>query len=53
MEQDGFKTFKDLVVWQEARAFRRAIYDLTRRLPEIEKFGAAGQMRRAALSVTN
>ncbi len=53
MKTEGFKTFEDLEVWQEARKFRKRIYDLAKRLPAEEKFGAAAQMRRAALSVTN
>src|SRR6201984_2147954 len=46
-------TFEDLEVYQVARNFRKSIYDLARRLPDIEKFGLASQIRRAALSLTN
>jgi len=53
VESDGFKTFKDLVVWQEARELRRQLYVLAKRLPDCERFNAANQIRRAALSVTN
>ena len=48
-----FRTFEDLEVYQVAREFRKAIYDVARRLPELEKFGLASQMRRAAVSLTN
>ncbi|MDB6148235.1 MAG: four helix bundle protein [Spartobacteria bacterium] len=46
-------TFEDLEVYQVAREFRKAMYRVAKRLPDIEKFGLASQTRRAALSVTN
>jgi four helix bundle protein len=48
-----FKTFEDLEVYQVAREFRREMYGVARKLPDIEKFGLAGQIRRAAVSPTN
>jgi four helix bundle protein len=36
-----------------AREFRKAMYGVAKRLPEIEKFGLANQIRRAAVSLTN
>jgi four helix bundle protein len=44
--------FTDLEVWKAARELRTAIYGLARRLPDFEKYGLAGQLRRAATSVT-
>ena len=52
MEQ-AFKTFEDLQVYQAARAFRRKMYTVTRRLPDFERFELASQIRRAAVSLTN
>src|SRR3989440_6377309 len=46
-------TFEDLEVYQVAREFRKAMYRVAKQLPDIEKFGLAGQIRRAALSLTN
>jgi four helix bundle protein len=46
-------TFEDLKVYQVAREFRKAMYRVARRLPDMEKFGLAGQIRRAAVSLTN
>lgn len=46
------RDFKDLEVWRCARQLRHEIYSLTRTLPEIEKFGLASQLMRAATSVT-
>lgn len=46
-------TFEDLDVYQAARKFRTAMYRVASELPEIEKFGLASQIRRAAVSLTN
>jgi four helix bundle protein len=48
-----FRTFEDLQVYQKARDFRIAMYEVTRKLPAFEKFELASQMRRAAVSLTN
>jgi four helix bundle protein len=49
----GYKTFEDLVVYQAARGFRKAMYTVSRRLPDFERFELASQIRRAAVSLTN
>ncbi len=49
----GFRTFQDLEVYQVAREFRKYMYKLSHRLPEIEKYALASQVRRAAVSLTN
>ena len=51
--QSSHSTFEDLEVYQVAREFRKAMYRVAKQLPDIEKFGLAGQIRRAALSLTN
>jgi four helix bundle protein len=48
-----YQTFEDLDVYKVAREFRKSMYAVARRLPDIEKFGLASQIRRAAVSVTN
>jgi four helix bundle protein len=48
-----YQTFEDLEVYQVAREFRKGMYRVAKRLPEIEKFGLISQIRRAALSLTN
>ncbi len=45
------QTFRDLIVWQKAHEFVLAVYKLSRRFPDDEKFGLTSQMRRAAVSV--
>jgi four helix bundle protein len=52
-KEKPFQTFEDLDVYQLAREFRKAMYAVARKLPDIEKFGLASQVRRAAVSLTN
>jgi four helix bundle protein len=46
-------TFEDLQVYRAAREFRKKMYQVSRQLSEVEKFGLIAQIRRAALSLTN
>ena len=48
-----FQTFEDLDTYKAAREFRKAMYAVSRGLPEFEKFELASQIRRAAVSLTN
>jgi four helix bundle protein len=52
-EKSGYQTFEDLDAYKVAREFRKAMYGVSRRLPESEKFGLVSQVRRAAVSLTN
>ena len=52
-EAKHYQTFEHLEVYQVAREFRKAVYQVAKRLPEEEKFGLASQIRRAAVSLTN
>ena len=52
-EAKHYQTFEDLEVYQVAREFRKAMYRVTKRLPQEEKFGLTSQVRRAAVSLTN
>ena len=49
----NFDTFEDLDAYKVAREFRKVMYEVSRRLPDLEKFGLASQIRRAAVSLTN
>jgi four helix bundle protein len=51
--KSAFQTFEDLELYQVARAFRKAMYAVTRRLPDFEKYDLGSQIRRAAVSLTN
>ncbi len=45
---EKFQTFEDLEVYKAAREFRKAMYVVTRRLPDFEKYDLASQIRRAS-----
>ena len=45
------RSFKDLIAWQRGIQLVVATYDVTRLLPDWERFELASQMRRAAVSV--
>ena len=51
--ENKFRTFENLEVYQAAREFRKAMYEVNRRLPGFERFELASQIRRAAVSLTN
>jgi len=48
-----FQTFEDLEVYKAAREFRKAMYAVSRCLPDSEKYNLGRQIRRAAVSLTN
>ena len=43
--------YRELLVWQRAMELAEAVYVVASSLPEIERFGLAAQLRRAAVSV--
>ena len=47
----GFRSYRDLVVWQKAMLLAQTCYELTRRLPREEAFGLDSQIKRAAVSI--
>lgn len=51
--EQAYKTFEDLEVYRSALEFRKSMYSVAKALPDIERFGLASQIRRAALSLTN
>ena len=53
MDERTFRTFEDLEVYQVARAFRKSMYAVNRRLPDFERYELGSQIRRAAVSLTN
>jgi four helix bundle protein len=46
-------TYRDLLVWQKAKALAVGIYRATELFPKSELFGLTSQMRRAAVSVAS
>jgi len=47
------QSFKNLVVWQRAIELTVAVYSLTSKFPDSDRFGLTNQMRRAAASVSS
>ena len=45
------KSFRRLVVWQEAMELVEDVYSISRRFPADERFGLSSQLRRAAVSI--
>lgn len=45
--------FERIEVWQLARRFNRAIYEVTWKFPDDERFGLTSQIRRASLSISS
>ena len=45
------KSYRDLEVWQKAIELVEQVYKLTRKFPPEERFGLAGQLQRAAISI--
>src|SRR4051812_5720271 len=50
---ESFQTFEDLNAYKVACEFRKAMYGVSRQLPDYEKFALTNQIRRAAVSMTN
>src|SRR5688572_7922953 len=45
------KTHRDLIAWQASMQLLLEAYRVARQLPEVERYGLAAQVRRAAVSV--
>lgn len=45
------RNYRDLLVWQKGVVLARDVYRLTRKFPRFERYGLAGQLQRAAVSV--
>ncbi len=52
-EPQRFQTFEDLDAYKAAREFRKAMYQISKRLPVLEKFELGSQIRTAAVSLTH
>ena len=47
------KTFRDLIAWQKSIQLTRIVYQVTKAMPDAERFGLISQMRRAAVSIAS
>ncbi len=43
--------FKDFIVWQKGRVLVKEVYQLTKFLPDNEKYGLTSQINRAVVSI--
>lgn len=43
--------FKELEIWKRSRLFCSAVYKITSKFPDAEKFGLTNQLRRASVSI--
>src|SRR6266704_2837261 len=50
---EKFQTFEDLEVYKAGREFRKAVYGVSRSLPDFDKYDLGRQIRRASVSLTN
>ena len=51
MDQSKIKSYRDLTVWQRAKAFAVEIYRVTESFPHREQYSLTDQIRRAAVSI--
>jgi four helix bundle protein len=47
------RTYRELIVWQKAKALTVHVYKATEPFPKTETYGLISQIRRAAVSVTS
>ncbi|NIV32454.1 MAG: four helix bundle protein [Anaerolineae bacterium] len=51
MDKAKVRSYRDLQVWQRAKAFAVEIYRTTESFPRREQYGLTNQIRRAAVSI--
>jgi four helix bundle protein len=47
----SMQSYKDMLVWQEARALKQDVYNLTYQFPKSELYAMSSQLRRAVTSI--
>ena len=50
-KKEGFKSYRELLVWQKSMQLVTHIYQATESFPKGELFGLTSQIRRAAISI--
>lgn len=51
--REAIRSYKDLVVWQQAVDLALDIYRISDKFPDHEKFGISNQLRRASISISS
>ena len=49
----GIRSYRDLQVWQQSMNLAETIYQVTKTLPDTERYGLISQLRRATVSVAS
>lgn len=49
----AIKTYRDLLVWQRAMEWAKAVYVATQSFPKVEQFGLTHQLRPSVVSVAS
>ena len=52
-DADKVRSYRDLKVWQRARALAVDLYRITETFPKREQYGLTSQVRRAAVSIAS
>jgi four helix bundle protein len=52
-EDQSFKTYRDLKVWQRSIQLSVAVYEFTRSFPSDKLYGLRSQLRRASVSIAS
>lgn len=47
----SIRSFRDLIAWQKSMTLCKSVYEVTKCLPDSERYGLIAQLRRAAVSV--
>lgn len=50
LKPNSIKTYKDLIVWQEAMALAEKVHDVTSKYPNHELYGLTAHTRKSAIS---
>jgi len=50
-QSSEIRSYKDLIIWQEAKNLTVVIYKITDKFPKSELYGLTSQIRRAAVSI--
>ncbi|WP_425617275.1 four helix bundle protein [Anatilimnocola sp. NA78] len=48
----AIRSYRDLIVWQEAMSLAKSVYKLSANFPRQEVYGLTSQIRRASISIS-
>jgi four helix bundle protein len=50
-DQNDYKSYRDLIVWQKSIDLAKQIHEITEKFPKAELYGLTSQLRRASVSI--